>query len=146
MFKKMKSKKFKVAVVVLLCTLAISTTATAAWKMLSVVDPKLDTSIISTVKSATDKINELRQAVNARTNERNNILNTANKRIDEANKKINTANSKASDLASSATSLKNAIDASESQSTNADLQVVDVTDKPDEWSVDVSTSSVPSSN
>lgn len=146
---KFNSKKFKVAVVVILSTIAVSTTATAAWEMWKV-DPNSKSEVVASatnsvnkvLESAKTQIDNLNKAVQARTQERDTILNTANDRIKTANDKIDAAASSAQTLETTASSLQTSIDYSKSAASNAnaDTEINEVSVTPDNPTSSASTS------
>ncbi|WP_373719450.1 hypothetical protein [Weissella soli] len=136
---KFNSKKFKVAVVVILSTIAVSTTATATWQMWKV-DPNSNSEVVASATTSVNnvlglaktQIDNLKKAVQARTQERDTILNTANDRIKTANDKIDVAASSAKTLETTASSLQTSIDDSKSEASNttADTYINEVSVTP----------------
>lgn len=120
MFKKMKSKKFKVAVVVLLCTLAVSTTAVAAsfqlLKFHEGTSTTVQTQLTGTgniekvITDAKGLISKLQGAVTARSAERDAALSSANSTISTANAKIDNIAASASSLESDAKTAQSQVD------------------------------------
>lgn len=136
---KFNSKKFKVAVVVILSTIAVSTTATATWQMWEV-DPNSKSEVVANATNSVNKVLELaktqidnlKKAVQARTQERDTILNTANVHIKTANDKIDAAASSAQALETTASSLQTSIvdPNSAASNTTADTDIKEVSVTP----------------
>ncbi len=140
MFKKMKSKKFKVAVVVLLCTLAVSTTAVAAsFQLLNFNDTKYKTvknavsdggAVAKAIDAAKTKISDLQKAVTARSNERDDVQTKANSTMSSVNADIDTTASTAAALEDKATELQTTVNTDNSDvSSQSSVTYVDTIDK-----------------